>query len=106
MSISPLITVTPLPHVSIRLKSPFLWRYSRSDAVYGLSAPYEKLFSGHALHAAGRRIGTAPQGRVTWQINPHLTWMVDGGYVFLTERMKGIGAKDESFMLSTITFRF
>lgn len=105
ISISPVISATPISHFTIRLKAPFLWRERRSDAVYGVSGRY-KLFQGSALRAAGQRIGVVPQGQILWQIDRHLSWQIDGGYVFLTRKMKNVGAKNESFMLSTLQFRF
>lgn len=105
MSVGPLVSVTPHSNLSFQVRIPFLWRQSLDDGLYGSSGRYTFL-TAEKLHDVGRRVGVMPQMSVRLQLTQHMTYEVDGGAVVMTKRLRQAGAKNGTFMMSLLTFRF
>lgn len=105
LNVGPVMSVTPMPRLSLHFRILGLWRPSLSDALYSTSGRYAFL-NGSALHTVGHWVGLYPQGNVQFQIDRHLKWQLDGGGMFLSNRLRAAGAKEDDFMISTVTFRF
>lgn len=105
VSVGPLMSVVPLPFMSLRVRVPYLWRQSINDAIYNSSSRFAFL-SGRNMRAAGRRVGLQPQAQLQLQLQQHINWQIDGGAIFLTRKMRRAGGQNGTYMLSTVTLRF
>lgn len=105
MSIGPVISATPLPRLNFQFRLPFLWRQRLGDGLYGNSGRYSFVKSA-SLYRIGRYVGTIPQVSMRYQVTQHLTYQVNGGAVMMSTPLRRIGAKNGTFMISDLTFRF
>nr|WP_237442494.1 alginate export family protein [Saccharibacter sp. 17.LH.SD] len=105
MNIGPTMSIAPSSYLTFHLYVPFLWRQRMSDGVYSSSGRYNFL-SGRSLRQAGRWVGCLIQASMAVQLTQHLNYRVDGGSIEMSKGMRRAGAKNGTFMLSTLTFRF
>jgi len=100
VSLSPVLRITPRNWLSLQFKSPFFWRESTDDAVYGPSGAY----TFNNLH--GGFIGIVPQASLTLQLNRHLTWTQYGARFIGSDGLRAAGGKSGSYYQSNFVFRF
>lgn len=105
ISIGPLLSATPLPRLNFQFKLPFMWRQRLGDGLYGNGSRYT-FFNSSSLHKAGRYVGFIPQLSMRYQITQHLTYQVNGGAVVMSKGVRRAGAKNGTFMISDLVFRF
>jgi hypothetical protein len=80
----------------------FLWRYSRSDAVYAVPG----FVAIPALKSAPNYVGTAYDVNATWQIQRHLTFQVSYVYFATGDYVHEAGGRDVNYASATMDFLF
>jgi len=100
IDISPVIRITPRNWATLNFKTPFFWRDSTQDPVFGASGRYA------FTNIHGGYIGVSPQVSLALQINRHLTWTQYGARFHTSEAMQRAGAKSGSYYQSNFVFRF
>jgi hypothetical protein len=102
VGVHPNVTVRPTKTVTVDGGADWFWRYSRSDAVYGVPG----FVAIPALKDAPNYVGTALDVNLTWQLQRHVT--VQASYVhFLTgSYVHEAGGQDVNYVSTTMSFLF
>lgn len=101
VSTGPLITYIPRPDILMVLHAPFIWRANTNDTVYGVGLTYPL-----RDNYSGGYIGSLPQFSLGYEIIPHLVISTSVAGFIGSSSIKNAGAKDSTFVLERLTFRF
>ena len=102
MGVHPNIALKLSRTVSVDGGANWLWRYSRSDAVYAVPGYIEI----PALQGASSYIATAVDLNLQWQIQKHLSWGASFVHFFTGGDVHAAGGSDVNYVSTTLTFLF
>lgn len=100
ISIGPLVTLTPTSNTSLQLKSPVMWRNSTHDGIYPQSTvafPYRP---------RGHYTGVLPQASFNWRPTRHISFSLEGEYVFLGRNVLRSGAAQGAYVQTNLELTF
>lgn len=97
----PLIVYTPIENLLLELHAPVIWRASTNDTVYGIGINYPL-----RDNYSGGFIGSIPQFTFAYEIIPHLVVSSSFAGFIGSSSIKDAGAKDSTFILNRMSFRF
>ena len=102
MDVSPTLTFTPAPKVTVRTEYDFLRRLNQNDAVYsGTKAAYAG-----TQFVAGHDVGQQARLRIAWAVNPHITLAATLEHVLAGDVLREAGFHDSTYTASQIVFKF
>lgn len=101
ISTGPLITYNPTKKSLIKLHAPVLWRANTNDTIYGTGFNYPI-----RDNYSGGFIGAVPQLTLSYAIAPHLVWTNDFAGFIGSHSIRQAGAKNGSFVMESLDFRF
>lgn len=100
ISIGPLVTLTPTSNTSLQMKSPVMWRNSTHDGIYPQSTvafPYRP---------RGHYTGVLPQASFNWRPTRHISFSLEGEYVFLGRNVLRSGAAQGAYIQTNLELTF
>ncbi|CAK7193225.1 hypothetical protein COMNV_01439 [Commensalibacter sp. Nvir] len=101
ISTGPFITYNPTPKTFVRFHAPVIWRASTNDTLYGIGFNY-----GLRDNYSGGFVGAMHQLSLAYAIAPHLVLSSEYAGFIGSSSIKRAGAKDGSFFMQTLDFRF
>lgn len=99
INLSPIL-VGSYGKVSLRVKTPILWRQTTQASVYSITSAYNfPKFHSHF-------VGVAPNGLLTWAVNRHWNWTHVVAWFAASHDLKNAGAKSGLYYQSSLSFAF
>jgi hypothetical protein len=102
IGVHPNFTVSPSRTVSVDGGADWFWRYSKSDAVYGVPGDIEV----PALENAPSYVGLALDINLTWRIQRHVSFQASYVHFFTGSYIHQAGGSDVDYFSTTIDFLF
>lgn len=100
IDVGPIATLAPTRNTTLLMKVPVLWRSSTNDAIYASGAtPY-------GVRPHGGYTATMPQASFTWRATRHVTFSIDGQYIFASKAMISAGASSGAYVQSNLELTF
>ncbi|GBQ22091.1 hypothetical protein AA0472_0657 [Acetobacter estunensis NRIC 0472] len=100
IDVGPMVTLTPTPNTTLIMKVPVVWRASTNDALYASGT------AAYGLRPHGGYTATLPQASFTWRATRHITFSIDGEYIFASKSMINAGASSGAYVQSNLELTF
>ncbi|BBC81012.1 hypothetical protein AcetOrient_orf04050 [Acetobacter orientalis] len=100
VDVGPIATIATSRNTTLLLKVPVVWRNSVHDAIY--SNPT----AAYAFRPSGGYTATMPQASFTWRATRHVTFSLDGEYVFASKALIKTGASSGAYVQSNLELTF
>jgi hypothetical protein len=102
IDVHPNLTLTLTRKISLDGGGDVFWRYSRTDAIYGVPG----FIALKPVDSGSSYAGTAADVNLTWNIQRHITWQASYVHFFSGSYISGQGGGDVDYVSSTLTFLF
>nr|WP_243444557.1 alginate export family protein [Acetobacter persici] len=100
IDVGPLATIATSRNTSLLLKVPVIWRNSTNDAIYANPT------AAYNFRPQGGYTATMPQASFTWRATRHVTFSLDGEYIFASRAMIKAGASSGAYVQSNLELTF
>ncbi|MFT8722831.1 MAG: alginate export family protein [Acetobacter malorum] len=100
IDVGPLATIATSRNTSLLLKVPVIWRNSTHDAIYANPT------AAYSFRPQGGYTATMPQASFTWRATRHVTFSLDGEYIFASRAMIKAGASSGAYVQSNLELTF
>lgn len=100
IDVGPLATIATSRNTSLLLKVPVIWRNSTHDAIYANPT------AAYSFRPQGGYTATMPQASFTWRATRHITFSLDGEYIFASRAMIKAGASSGAYVQSNLELTF
>nr|WP_298794608.1 alginate export family protein [uncultured Acetobacter sp.] len=100
IDVGPLATIATSRNTGLLLKVPVIWRDSTHDAIYANPT------AAYSFRPQGGYTATMPQASFTWRATRHVTFSLDGEYIFASRAMIKAGASSGAYVQSNLELTF
>lgn len=100
IDVGPIATVATSRNTTLLMKVPVVWRSSTNDAIYANST------AAYRFRPSGGYTATMPQASFTWRATRHVTFSLDGEYIFASKAMVKAGASSGAYVQSNLELTF
>jgi len=101
-NLNPLVTIEPLPEVSVTAGVNWLWRFSADDFVYG--PPFSRVAP--PAPDGERFLGTAVNLSTSWSPHPALELVAGYTHHFVGDSLTAVGGRDVDYFQTTLRLQF